>query len=175
MSSSVAEIDIVIRSRTLPFTLDNDFNFVFQQKLLVVIGPRLVGDVVAGNSIVSHNSDEMWREGFSRIRNVRIAEIGMASVPLRGMNAFTKIIICEIAVLKESDSMSSVTFLIVACMIFNCAFVRIDLLHRWRQLPFAGLIFLHDQTPDAGEKTRNTFHAAHAPRLHLLERPHNIS
>src|SRR5438046_4042805 len=37
------------------------------------------------------------------------------------VNAFTKIIICEMAVLKENDSISSVTFLILAWSTFCCA------------------------------------------------------
>ena len=58
--------------------------------------------------------------GLSRIRNVRIADKGIVST---FVNAFTKIIICEIAVLKENDSISSVTFLIVACSNFCCDLV----------------------------------------------------
>src|SRR5437868_14584953 len=33
-------------------------------------------------------------------------------------------------------------------------------------------MLVHEQTPDADEKTRKAFHAFHAPRLHLLERAH---
>src|SRR5207248_10013158 len=51
-------------------------------------------------------------------------------------------------------------------------FVGRDVLNARGQSPFAGLIFVHEQTPDAGEKTRKAFHAFHAPRLHLLERAH---
>ncbi len=68
--------------------------------------------------------------------------------------------------------MSSVTFLIVACRHFELRFVGRDVLHPRGQFPFAGLILVHDQTPDAGEKTRDAFHAFHAPRFHLLERAH---
>ena len=68
--------------------------------------------------------------------------------------------------------MSSVTFLIVACMIFCCGFVGSTSCTAGRQFPFARLILLHDQPPDAREKTRDAFHAFHAPRLHLFERPH---
>src|SRR4026208_976287 len=39
-------------------------------------------------------------------------------------------------------------------------------------MPFTGLIFVHEQTPDAGEKTQEAFHSFHALRLHLLERAH---
>ena len=52
-----------------------------------------------------------------------MAETGIFSVPRCGMKALTKIIICEMAVLKESDSMSAVTFFTVAWVIFRCAFV----------------------------------------------------
>src|SRR5207253_9701501 len=39
-------------------------------------------------------------------------------------------------------------------------------------LAFAGVVFVLEQTPDAGEKTGKAFHAFHAPWLHLLERAH---
>src|SRR5205823_7742188 len=56
--------------------------------------------------------------GLSSVKNVRIADTGIVSA---FVNAFTKIIIWEIAVLKENDSISSVTFLVVECMIFCSA------------------------------------------------------
>ena len=70
-----------------------------------------------------------------------MAETGTA-VPPCGMKALTKIIICEMAVLKERVSMSSVTFLIVACITFCCAFVSSTSWTAVRQLPFARLILL---------------------------------
>ena len=100
---------------------------------------------------------------------MRRAETGRAS-PL--VKAFTKIIICAIAVLKESVSMSSVTFLIVAWMTFCWALVGSTSCDGGGEHPFARLIFLHHQAPDAREEARDAFDAVHAPRLHLLERPH---
>src|SRR5215468_12224733 len=58
--------------------------------------------------------------GLSKIKKVLIADNGIVSTLVK---AFTKIIICEIAVLKENDSMSSVTFLILACNNFCCDLV----------------------------------------------------
>ena len=58
--------------------------------------------------------------GLSKIRKALIVDKGIVSTFVK---AFTKIIICEIAVLKENDSISSVTFLIVACNNFCCGLV----------------------------------------------------
>src|SRR5436190_23356687 len=55
--------------------------------------------------------------GLSKIKKALIVDKGITSTFVR---AFTKIIICEIAVLNENDSISSVTFLMVACSIFCC-------------------------------------------------------
>ena len=57
-------------------------------------------------------------------------------------------------------------------MTFSCALSGSTSCDCAREYPFARLVFLHDQTPDAGEETRDAFHAGHAPRLHLLQRPH---
>ena len=104
-------------------------------------------------------------KGFSSWSSVSIAERGRTSA----VNAFVKIIICEIAVLKLSFSMSSPTFLIVA---WTTLAPRFRLGDCGGDDPFAGLVFLHDQAPDAGEETRDAFDAGHAPGLHLLERSH---
>ena len=100
---------------------------------------------------------------------MRRAETGRASSVVK---AFTKIIICEIAVLNESASMSSPTFLIVAWMTFCWARVGSRLGDCGGEDPFARLVFLHDQAPDAREEARDALHAFHAPWLHLLERAH---
>src|SRR5260370_36725375 len=63
----------------------------------------------------------MGEKGLGPRRKGCLAEIGIV---WGVVSAFTKIIICEMAVLNESDSMSSVTFLVVACRIFRCALVR---------------------------------------------------
>ena len=89
--------------------------------IVAVISPR-----ASPNSAfnLSHSSDAMCgANGLSRTRNVRIADNGIVSA---FVNAFTKIIICEIAVLKENDSISSVTFLIVACSHLLLRLVGID-------------------------------------------------
>src|SRR5206468_8583739 len=57
--------------------------------------------------------------GLSKIRNVRIVETGTDGAL---MKVLKKTISREMAVLNERDSMSSVTFLIVACRIFRCEF-----------------------------------------------------
>src|SRR4030095_607888 len=57
--------------------------------------------------------------GLSKIKKLRIDDKGIVSAPV---NAFTKIIIWDIAVLNENDSMSSVTFLMVAWVSFRCVF-----------------------------------------------------
>src|ERR1700730_11323148 len=49
---------------------------------------------------------------------------------------------------------------------------RIDSLHRGGKLPIASLILIHQQAPNAREKSRDTFDPAHVPRFHLLERSH---
>ena len=61
---------------------------------------------------VSHNSEvRCGAKGLSKRSSVRIACSGLAATLV---NAFTKTIICAIAVLKDNVSMSPVTFLIVA-------------------------------------------------------------
>ena len=83
-----------------------------------MISPRASPNFVFN---VSQSSEVMCgANGLSKIRKVRIADKGIVSTLVK---AFTKIIICEIAVLKENDSMSSVTFLIVACSNFCCGLV----------------------------------------------------
>ena len=66
---------------------------------------------------------EMRREWIEQEQERAQAQRQVFSAVVR---AFTKIIIWEIAVLKESVSISPVTFLIVACRIFSCGFVRLD-------------------------------------------------
>ena len=45
-------------------------------------------------------------------------------------------------------------------------------LHGGAALPLAGLVFLHHETPHAGEETEHALDAAHAPRLRGFERAH---
>ena len=55
---------------------------------------------------------------------------------------------------------------------FLLCLVCIDLFDFRRQFPVAALVLGHEQTPDARKKTRHAFHAAHAPRFHLLQGSH---
>ena len=64
--------------------------------------------------------------------------------------------------------MSSVTFLIVAWMTLAAPSPADASCTAAAEHPFAGLVFLHDQAPDAREEARDAFDAFHAPRLHLL-------
>ena len=55
---------------------------------------------------------------------------------------------------------------------FLLRFIWINIFELGGQFPLARLVFSREQTPDAGEKTGHAFDATHAPRFHLLERPH---
>jgi hypothetical protein len=84
------------------------------------------------------------------------------------VKALTKIIIWAIAVLS-SVSMSSVTFLIVACVIFAAPVRLTSLTHP--TAPAARLIFGHDRAPDAGEKRARPRPRA-CSTVSFIERPH---
>src|SRR6266446_72474 len=51
-------------------------------------------------------------------------------------------------------------------------FTRIDILHRGGKFPIASLILVHQQAPNARQKSRDTFDPAHVPWFHLLEWSH---
>ena len=87
-------------------------------------------------------------------------------------NALVQTIICAMAVLKLSASMSSPTFLIVSCSTLRWLCRRGTSCDFGGDGPFALLILLHDQPPDAGEEAVNAFDALRAPGLHLFQRAH---
>ncbi len=67
----------------------------------------------------AHNSSaRCGANGWSKIKKSRNTETGFVSQVIA---SFTKTIIAEIAVLKRIPSRSSVTFLMQACSVFNCA------------------------------------------------------
>ena len=63
----------------------------------------------------------------------------------------------------------------VACITLSIALSGGIVLHGRVQDPFAGLIFLHDETPDAGEEARDAFDAAMLHGFVSFSGPMNIS
>jgi hypothetical protein len=87
------------------------------------------------------------------------------------VKALVQIIICEMAVLKLSFSMSSPTFLMVSWTTRSSS-----LSPQGASLispkPHSRPLFLEGHAPDAGEEAGNAFDALHLPGFHLFERPH---
>ena len=83
-----------------------------------------IASIVIGSSLGlmqdSLSGAVLGANGLSKIKKVLTVDNGIISTLV---NAFTKIIICETAVLKENDSISFVTFLMVACSNFSCGLV----------------------------------------------------
>ena len=139
----------------------------------VVGRPRLVGrrEASAADAAIPQLLSEVRGERVQHLQQACAARSAAAASAL--VKAFTKIIICEMAVLKLSASMSSVDFL--DRRVDDLAAAPSSGSTSWTAAlsdPFAGLILLHDEAPDAREEAEHALDAGHAPRLRLLERAH---
>ena len=106
------------------------------------------------------------------------------------MASLTKIISAEMAVLKRKPSRSSVTFLMQAWSVLSWAGVAGDVLDGGAELDvvqasgsscalrglglleFRFALFIHEQPPDAAEKTIDAFDAFGVPRFDHFQRAH---